>query len=263
VNDVNRSRVFDRAASFYDETRRLPDHAQDALTRCLRAELVGKAPVLEIGVGTGRIALPLDQAGVAMVGVDLSGPMMAVLVDKAGGRPPFPLAQANATALPFANDRFGAAVVSHVFHLISNWREAVDELLRVVRPGGLVLSSGYERDDESVVSIVQGHFRAEAGVTRVHIGAGDDGTDVTEEFASRGARERRLQPIDVSRTVTTGVLIDTIEANQWSWTWSLPDDVVHHAADATRARAVREIGPLDAEHTIETQVSWQAYDLPD
>src|SRR4029079_4077433 len=76
-----------------------------------------------------------------MVGLDLSLAMMAVLVNKAGGRPPFPLVNGDATALPFGDDRFDAALFRWVLHLIPNWRDAVAELVRVVRPGGLVLAT--------------------------------------------------------------------------------------------------------------------------
>jgi ubiquinone/menaquinone biosynthesis C-methylase UbiE len=259
---IESSRRFDRAASFYDRTRALPDDAMAELVDRLVVELADRAPALEIGVGTGRIALPLHAAGITMAGVDLSRPMMDVLVDKAGGRPPFPLSLADATALPFASDRFGAAVASHVFHLIPNWRDAVDELVRVVRAGGVVLSSGRERDDGSPVALVEQRFRAETGVTRAHIGARHDGTEVAEAFAQHGAQERVLPPIGIRRAVTVGTMLDMLESKQWSWTWSLPDDVVHRTAAATRAWAEREIGPLDAEHVIETQVAFRAYDLP-
>ena len=262
---MSESRVFDRAAGFYDETRALPDDAMREVVDRLRAELDGRGHVLEIGVGTGRIALPLHDAGVPMAGVDLSGPMMSVLVDKAGGTPPFPLARADATALPFCDARFGGAVASHVFHLIPTWREAVHELLRVVRRGGVVLSSGRERGRDlegSVYAAVHRRFRAEAGVERDHIGARHDGTDVADEFARLGARERRLEPVGVRRTVTAGAVIDQLEANRWSWTWSLPEDVVRRAAEATREWVTREMGPLDAPRALESQVVWRAYDLP-
>jgi len=256
------SRRFDRAASFYDRTRALPDGAMAELVGRLVGELARRGPALEIGVGTGRIGLPLHAAGIAMAGVDLSVPMMEVLIEKGGGRPPFPLARADATSLPFPADRFGAAVASHVFHLIPSWRDAIDELVRVVRSGGVVLSSGRERDDGSVATLVQRHFVAETGLARTSIGARHDGTDVAEAFARHGAQERVLRPVHISRTITVGAVLHELESNQWSWTWSLPDDVVHRAAALTRSWAETEIGPLDAEHLVETQVSWRAYELP-
>ena len=49
------------------------------------AELAGGGPALELGIGTGRIALPLARRGVPVHGIDLSRAMAARLRDKPGG----------------------------------------------------------------------------------------------------------------------------------------------------------------------------------
>ena len=127
---------FDRAAEYYDRTRGMTEDTARAVTSLLAGELRGRGRVLEIGVGTGLVALPLASAGIPMAGLDLSEPMLAKLVDKAGGRPPFPLIRGDATALPFPDDRFGASVVRHVLHLVPAWKTVVDELVRVVATAG-------------------------------------------------------------------------------------------------------------------------------
>ena len=48
------------------------------------AELVGDGAALELGIGTGRIALPLAQRGVRVHGIDLSEAMVAKLREKPG-----------------------------------------------------------------------------------------------------------------------------------------------------------------------------------
>lgn len=48
-------------------------------------ELAGAGPVLELGIGTGRLALPLRQAGLAVHGIDASEAMVARLRAKPGG----------------------------------------------------------------------------------------------------------------------------------------------------------------------------------
>jgi SAM-dependent methyltransferase len=47
-------------------------------------ELAGDGPALELGIGTGRIALPLAQRGVRVHGIDLSTAMVAKLKEKPG-----------------------------------------------------------------------------------------------------------------------------------------------------------------------------------
>ncbi len=49
------------------------------------AELAGGGAALELGIGTGRIALPLAERGVAVHGIDLSPDMVAQLRRKPGG----------------------------------------------------------------------------------------------------------------------------------------------------------------------------------
>ena len=130
---------FDRAADRYDETRRLTPEASRATVELFGAELRGRQPCLEIGVGTGLIALPLHDAGVRMVGLDLSAAMLRKLAEKSGGRPAFPVLRGDATRLPFRDAVFGGAIARHVLHLIPRWQDAVAELVRVVRPGGVLL----------------------------------------------------------------------------------------------------------------------------
>jgi SAM-dependent methyltransferase len=73
----------DRIASVYDEwyqARMDPGPAVELL-----AELVGDGRALELGVGTGRIAIPLAERGVRVTGVDASRNMVDRLVAKPGG----------------------------------------------------------------------------------------------------------------------------------------------------------------------------------
>ena len=116
---------FDRAAEYYDRTRAISDQALGRMVDVLEEELRGRGPCLEVGVGTGMISLPLAAAGVPLTGVDLSEPMLAKLAEKAGGRPPFPVALADATALPFAGQAFGGMLMRHVLHLIPRWQRAL------------------------------------------------------------------------------------------------------------------------------------------
>ena len=73
----------DRMADFYDE---LPTHPADADVAPRRlADLAVDGPALELGIGTGRLALPLAGHGVAVSGIDASAAMVARLRVKPGG----------------------------------------------------------------------------------------------------------------------------------------------------------------------------------
>jgi Methyltransferase domain len=76
-----RENYFDEpVASRYDEAHgeMFDPSVVEPAVRFL-ARLAGDGPALEFGVGTGRIALPLSQLGVAVHGIDLSEAMVARL----------------------------------------------------------------------------------------------------------------------------------------------------------------------------------------
>ncbi|MBE3000829.1 class I SAM-dependent methyltransferase [Nocardiopsis sp. HNM0947] len=82
----------------------------------LLTELAGEGRALELGVGTGRIALPLSAAGVPVHGIDLSEDMVAELRTKPGAE------QIGATVGDFATTRVEGAysVAFLVFNTINN-----------------------------------------------------------------------------------------------------------------------------------------------
>jgi SAM-dependent methyltransferase len=82
----------------------------------LLAELAGDGRALELGIGTGRIALPLSERGVEVHGIDLSQAMVARLREKPGGD------EIPVTIGDFASTRVDGAfrLVYLVFNTINN-----------------------------------------------------------------------------------------------------------------------------------------------
>jgi hypothetical protein len=74
----------ERIAEVYDELFHPPTSTQDAVE--FLAALAGGGPVLELAIGTGRIALPLADKGIEVHGIDASEAMVAKLRAKPGGR---------------------------------------------------------------------------------------------------------------------------------------------------------------------------------
>jgi SAM-dependent methyltransferase len=76
----------ERVAARYDESaaEMFDPTVVDAVVDLL-AELAGSGRALELGIGTGRIALPLGRRGVTVHGIDLSAAMVARLRAKPGG----------------------------------------------------------------------------------------------------------------------------------------------------------------------------------
>jgi ubiquinone/menaquinone biosynthesis C-methylase UbiE len=250
---------FDRAVEYYDRTRGLSGSTMAEVVRLLKGELLGRGRCLEIGVGTGRMALPLHQDGVDMAGVDLSEKMLRSLVGRAGGRAPFPLARADAVALPFADRTFGAAMVCHVLHLIPPWPSALRELVRVVRPGGVILiDAGAPR--ESWWKELQERFCREAGIERREPGL-NDVAELERVMSEMGLSWRTLPPISHRSTRTMEERISWLEEGLFSFTWPLDEATRRSAGAGVRGWAAERFGPLEQPRTFETQVVWRAFEL--
>lgn len=253
--------AFDPAAEYYDQTRALAPDTHAAVIGRLVEEVLGRGRCLEIGVGTGRIALDLLRAGVPMAGVDLSAPMLHKLVEKAGGVPPFPLAVADATALPFPSDRFGAAVACHVLHLIPAWRRAAEELLRAVRPGGVILVD-IGGDASGLGPEVRRHFFGRTSVGERDRPGLTDLARLDELMARHGLSIRSLRPVVRRSERTLEEVIGRLEEGTLSGCWTLSDEERRSAAQATREWALGRYGRLDRPYVFEAAITWRAYDLP-
>ena len=119
---------FDRVAAFYDDTRGLAPRVLARVMAVLVDELHGKR-VLEVGVGTGRLTVPLQKSGVSVIGVDISHRMIELGLTK-GLRN---VVLADGARLPFPAQTFDVATTNHVLHLMSDWREVLLEIRRVTK----------------------------------------------------------------------------------------------------------------------------------
>src|SRR5437879_11526761 len=92
------------------------DHAVVNPTVDFLAELAGHGPALELGIGTGRIALPLTQRGIRVHGIELSSAMLARLRAKPGAE------QIDATIGDFATTKVDGtfSLAYLVFNTINN-----------------------------------------------------------------------------------------------------------------------------------------------
>jgi SAM-dependent methyltransferase len=257
---VSGSVSFDRAAAYYDETRGLPDDAMAELTTLLAGALDGRRRVLEIGVGTGRIALPLHRAGVPMFGIDLARPMLDVLVGKTAGNP-MPIAQADATQLPFPGDAFDAAVASHVFHLIPDSDRAFSELVRVLAPGARILVAGGGADPrEEWPGAIHERFRSHCGDAR-HAEHDERRDAADAQLAAYAAAITDLPTVEVKWHISIAASIDRFESGVFSWTWDTDPEVLHTAGELTREWARETYGDLDEQRVVTADLHWRCYDL--
>ena len=75
----------DRWAAIYDTWHLPPGFETEAGSVAFLHEIAGDGAALELGIGTGRVGLPLAEAGVEVHGLDVSQAMVAKLRAKPGG----------------------------------------------------------------------------------------------------------------------------------------------------------------------------------
>jgi SAM-dependent methyltransferase len=225
---MNRPSIpFDRAADYYDATRGFPPGVEtDAVRLFVQAGALNeRSRVLEIGVGTGRIALPLAPSVGAYIGIDLSEPMLLRLREKQTTEP-VSVVRGDATRLPFASRAFDAAVAVHIFHLIPDWRAALAEAARALRPGGVLMHGygqriGHDGLDEFIDALTE-TARQRSGIAprRARSAFLDEAgwQPVGEELAHTFTSMRAPQDI-----------VEGFRARIWSHTWDMTDDELEEA----------------------------------
>src|ERR1044071_8454807 len=80
ANEYDESTYGNRIADVYDDWH---PAAHPEMIAALK-DLAGSGPVLELGIGSGRVALPLAAQGLEVHGIDASEAMVARLRAKAG-----------------------------------------------------------------------------------------------------------------------------------------------------------------------------------
>jgi ubiquinone/menaquinone biosynthesis C-methylase UbiE len=135
---------WDSYAAFYDW-----ENAQTVARRDVafwqRLALAHEGTALELGCGTGRIAVPVAKAGARLVGVDYSAPMLARAqkrLARAGLSDRARLVRGDIRRLPFRSGRQFGLVMAPYGILQSLTRErdlraTLDSVARVLRRGGL------------------------------------------------------------------------------------------------------------------------------
>ncbi len=246
--------TFDRAAGFYDESRGLRPEVSELVADRVEGAVGPAARLLEIGVGTGRIALPLHRRGREIVGVDLSLPMLDRFRAKAAaaGLPPPTVLRADAGRLPFRDACVDAVLEVHVLHLVPDWPRALEEVRRVLVPGGMLLHAGggaIQRGSDSPRDQVMRRFDELAfagdGPPRI---VGASPRQVLDALVAMGGRVEELEPVGWEEPETYAEALRWVEERVFSSHWRLPDERWRSAAARVRAEVEAAHPDLDTPH---------------
>jgi ubiquinone/menaquinone biosynthesis C-methylase UbiE len=123
----------------------------DGIMLRLAGDVAGKR-ILDVGCGEGRFMRMLAQRGARAVGIDPTLELVAAARDRGSG----PVLRASGETIPLATSSIDLAVSYITLVDIPDFRAAIEEMARVLRPGGQLLvanlsfvtaSEGWSRDE--------------------------------------------------------------------------------------------------------------------
>jgi len=257
---MTQSIAFDRAAEYYDDTRGFPPGIdQDAAAIIVQAGQLTKASrVLEIGVGTGRIALPLAKHVSEVHGVDLSPAMMLRLRLKQSDEPIYPT-QADASRLPYADHSFDAAVGVHILHLIPNWQGVLTELVRVLKPDAPFIQC-WSKNDDVFKSLWSAWRSAVPDDEASDVGLSWDKNEST--LQELGWRVGEAQTFDYTHERSPARFVRQIENRFWSRTWRVSEKSLAAGIEAVKAVVARDYADAEALVSFHEQFVAKPYYPP-
>jgi ubiquinone/menaquinone biosynthesis C-methylase UbiE len=216
---------WDEYAPFYDwENARTLGRRDVPFWRRVAVEADG--PVLELGCGTGRVSIPLARAGVDLVGVDRSEPMLARARTRTrtSGTPGTPsFVRGDIRALPFSRRAFSMVLAPYgVLQSLIRERDlsaTLESVARVIRRGGtfgidLVPDVPNWREYTNKVQLV-GRARGGAHLTLVESVRQDPRRRLTtfeQRYVERRGRRTREHRFDLTfRTLTVPQMTRRVE----------------------------------------------------
>jgi len=146
---------YARWAPIYDRT--FGAATQTARRHAARYINAREGSVLEVGVGTG-LALPMYASHLHVTGIDYSAEMMAKAqkkVDEEGLENIRSLRRMDARRMDFPDASFDTVAAMHILSVVPEPERVMDEMARVVRPGGRIVITNHFTRDKSPFSLLE------------------------------------------------------------------------------------------------------------
>ena len=159
--------MFGRVAARYDLLNHLLSFNLDRSWRARTVERVADvlarpgAQVLDLCCGTGDVLLSLEerQGGAKIFGSDFCHPMLIEAQRKiAAHQGRSPLFEADAMILPLASDSLDLITVAFGFRNLSNYHKGLEELARVLKPGGVLAILEFSQPTNRAFAGLYGFF---------------------------------------------------------------------------------------------------------
>ncbi len=150
-------RLFSTIADRYDLITVLLSYGQDQRWKRRLSALAQVDPgidALDLACGTGDIAFALSTSGATTTALDITPRMLELAAAKPGGPNPPRWVAGDMMALPFASARFDLVTTGYGIRNVPILKTAIEEIHRVLKPGGLFLSLDFNRPSNALVRVV-------------------------------------------------------------------------------------------------------------
>lgn len=107
--------------------------------------------VLDIAAGTGTSSVPFAEAGACVFPTDISMGMLRVGKKQ---QPALDFVAGDALQLPYADESFDAVTISYGLRNVERTSQALEEMLRVTRPGGRVVIAEFSTPTNPVLRLL-------------------------------------------------------------------------------------------------------------
>jgi SAM-dependent methyltransferase len=215
---------FSANSKIYDH--RHGDVISDQLAQTIANRLRRDATIIDIGAGTGRVAVALASNGLQVVAVDPAVPMLQTMQRKSGGALVLAVA-AEGTHLPFRRNSADAVVLARLLYLVTDWQSLLRAAKEVLRQRGILFhewgngaaSEAWVQVREMARSLFQ-----EAGVeTPFHPGAR---SEIEVDSCLRDLGFHRTEQIEAGAgpAITLADFLNKIQCGEYSYVWNVPKD---------------------------------------
>ena len=255
---------FDRVAEVYDETRGLPADISAEIASGMAKIFrdVGTAPrVLEIGIGTGRMAVPLAAMGVRVAGIDISPKMLKLLLEK---RRDLDVMLAEAMRPPLRPGSFDGVLFVHILHLVPDAEATLRAALTLVRGGGVAILGGDDRRGGLPAQADAMIASATLEIAGVDIAGRDRHADTAVVFEQMlrgaGARIEQVTLAGWRGTARGSRMIERLARRDYSSAWLIPEASLPAIVERVTPQIAELYGGLDRdveyERSFSATVAW-------
>jgi ubiquinone/menaquinone biosynthesis C-methylase UbiE len=235
---------FSRVAYAYDRTRYHPPEVSGRIATAIAGpvERYFREPhFLEIGAGTGRIAVPIIARGYRYIALDESPAMLDVLRQKvAGVARKVRLVEGDARDLPFERESIHGVIAVHFWHMLDNWQRALHESMRVLRPGGF-LFEGWDQGNEILKSkgytLKRGRHQARLA-------------EVEALLHKMGLEPKAKTVAEWEEMRSPRMSMEILAERLYSFTWSVPDEIFRASLRDLWEWVCATYPDLDAEYPV-------------